>query len=233
MLCRNFIAGRSQWNLSKMLRLVMVFGLTSSAALASGGDNDSESEVVKQTLYQLGNLLLLLGLLFYVGRKPVTEFFASRRASIQSELQQAAEILAEAEHRNADLQRRLVDLSSEVEEIKANASRRAAEDAERILADARSTAERIRRDASAAVDHELRRARTQLREEAADLAVEIAARKLNQQVVDSDRERLMDEFITRIEPSSGRAGGSSRADGFSGADGSSRADGSSGEGADR
>ena len=221
MLCRSFIASSRKRNIPKMLLLMMAFGLTSSGALAAGGDPESESEVVKETVYQLLNLLLLLGLLFYLGRKPITEFFSSRRASIQSELHQAAELLDEAEHRNADLQRRLVDLSSEVEEIKGNAGRRAAEEAERILADARISAERIRRDASAALDHELRRARSQLREEAADLALELAAHKLNDQVGDSDRDRLLDEFITRIEPGSGRAGGSSRADG------------SSGEGADR
>ena len=142
--CRNFILSSRTRRISKVLLLMMAFGLTSSGALASGGDPESESEVVKETLYQLANLLLLLGVLFYVGRKPVTEFFASRRASIQSELSQAAELLSEAEHRNADLQRRLLDLSSAVEEIKANASRRAAEEAERILADARPPGRRGR-----------------------------------------------------------------------------------------
>ena len=70
--------------------------------------------------------------------------------------------------------------------------------------DARATAERIRRDAAAAVDQELRRAQTQLREEAADLALELAATKLRDQVGDSDRDRLVDEFITRVTPAAGR-----------------------------
>jgi F-type H+-transporting ATPase subunit b len=214
-------------SISRALLLMLASGLISSVAVASGGEHENDSEVVKEMLYQLANLLLLLGVLFYVGRKPITAFFASRRASIQSELSQAAELLTEAEHRNAELQRRLVDLSSEVEEIKENASRRAEEEAERILADARASADRIRHDASAAVDHELRRARTQLREEAANLALEIAADKLRNQVGDSDRDRLVDEFITRVEPSPGRA------DGFQPADGSRRADGSSTEGADQ
>jgi F-type H+-transporting ATPase subunit b len=97
----------------------------------------------------------------------------------------------------------LIDLNGEVEEIRELAGRRAEEEAERILADARATALRIRNDAQAAVAQELRRARVELREEAADLALEIAARKLTDQVVDADRERLMDEFITRVEPSPG------------------------------
>ena len=65
------------------------------------------------------------------------------------------------------------------------------------------TAERIRRDAQAGVAQELRRAQSELREEAADLALEIAARKLSEQVGEADRERLVDEFILRVEANSG------------------------------
>lgn len=171
------------------------------AAFAAGGEHKSDEEVLKEVIYQGLNLLLLLGVLFYAGRKPIREYFAARRDGIQRELSEAAELLARAEKRNAELQRRLVDLSNETEEIRENANRRAEEESERILADARATADRIRRDAKSAVDQELRRAQAELREEAADLALEIAGRKLADQVGDSDRERLMDEFIIRVEPS--------------------------------
>ena len=101
------------------------------------------------------------------------------------------------------VQRRLVDLGSEIEGIREEAGRRAEEEADRILVDARATADRIRRDAQAAVGQELRRAQSTLREEAADLALELAARKLNEEVGEADRERLVDEFILRVEANSG------------------------------
>jgi F-type H+-transporting ATPase subunit b len=187
---------------SPLMIMMMVMGLVLLAGTAQAADHggQSETEILMQTLYQGANLALLLGTLFYFGRKPITEFFSTRRSGIQSELTEAADLLAEAEKRNAELQRRLVDLGSEVEGIQEEAGRRAEEEAERILADARATAERIRRDAQAAVAQELRRAQVELREEAADLALEIAARKLNEQVGEADRERLVDEFILRVEP---------------------------------
>ena len=37
--------------------------------------------------------------------------------------------------------------------------------------------------------------------------LEIAARKLSENVSDGDRDRLIDEFITRVEPSGASAGG--------------------------
>lgn len=175
--------------------------LQAGAALAAGGEQTRE-EVVKEMIWQGLNLVLLLGVLFWFGRKPIAEYFASRRSGIQSELRQAADLLTEAEARNAEFQRRLVHLSSEIEDIQEVAKRRAEDETEHILAEARATAERIRRDARAAADQEMRRARKRLREEAADLALEIAAGKLKAQVADADRDRLIDEFILRVEPGS-------------------------------
>ena len=189
--------------LPRTLRIVAVallVLLASGVALASGGEEKSSAEVLKEMAWQTANLALLLGVLVYFGRKPITEFFATRRSGIQNELNEAAGLLAEAEQRNAELQRRLVDLSSEIDGIKKTAGQRATDEADRILADARASAERIRNDARAAMDQELRRAQTQLREEAADLALELAAKKLEDEVGESDRDRLVDEFILRVEP---------------------------------
>ncbi len=181
--------------------------LVSGVALASGDEHAANDHVVRDLLFQALNLGLLLAVLIYFGRKPIADFFAERREGIASELSEAADLLSQAEQRNSELQRRLVDLGSEVDGIREDAGRRAEEEAERILADARASAERIRRDAQAAVAQELRRAQAALRDEAADLALEIAARKLSEQVGDADRERLVDEFITRIEPGAGTAAG--------------------------
>jgi F-type H+-transporting ATPase subunit b len=190
--------------------VISVLVLSAGVALAAGGHEQDASEIIKELIYQAANLALLLGVLVYFGRQPVKEFFATRREGIQDELKQAAELLEAAEHRNAELQRRLIDLSAEVEGIKDAAGRRAQDEAERILTDARAAADRIRADAKAAINQELRRAQTELREEAADLALELAARKLTDQVSESDRDRLVDEFILRVEPSGGS--GSSRPD---------------------
>ena len=205
---KNVFSGRSartRWILVATIVVFLFAGVAyaSSASSASGDSHESGAEILKQTLYQGFNLALLLGVIFYFGRKPIGEFFSTRRTGIQSELSEAADLLTQAEQRNAELQRRLVDLGSEVEGIREEAGRRAEDEAERILADARATAERIRQDAQAAVAQELRRAQSALRDEAADLALELAARKLNEQVSDTDRERLVDEFILRVEANPG------------------------------
>ncbi|HKA15354.1 MAG TPA: ATP synthase F0 subunit B [Myxococcota bacterium] len=144
------------------------------------------------------NFGLLLAVLFYFTRKPIQAFFGDRRAAIRKELDEAAGLERRAHQRYAQWQRRLVDLERELAEIRAGAQQRAEAERASLLADARAAAERIRADAANAVEHELRRARAHLREEASQLAIELASGILRERVTDQDRDRLIDEFIERI-----------------------------------
>ena len=68
---------------------------------------------------------------------------------------------------------------------------------------ARLAAERIKRDAASGVDREVERAKQALRDEAADLSVELAGKLLQEHVTDGDRDRLVDEFVAEIEAGPG------------------------------
>ena len=180
------------------------FIIAGSAFAAGGGDADHDP--IMEAAWQGFNLLIVLGVLAYFGRGPIGEFFATRRSDIQKDLSEAADLLSQAERRNADLQRRLGDLSSELEEISESTTRRAEEESERILAEARATAERIqkrreggRRVRSCAAPSWL----CEKKPRTSRWTSQYASSTNN--VGDADRERLMDEFITRIEPATGCA----------------------------
>lgn len=145
------------------------------------------------------NFALLLAALFVLTRKPIRAFFGDRRAAIRKDVEEAAALKRRAEERYAQWQRKLVDLDRELEAIRTESRARAEAERANLLADARAAAERIRSDAASAVEHEVRRARANLREEASQLAVELAAGILKEQVTAQDRDRLIEEFIDRIE----------------------------------
>lgn len=154
--------------------------------------------------WQVLNVALLLAVLIWFGRKPVLSYLAERRDTIAKNLDSSAQLLAEAERRLSEWTEKGANLDREVNEIR-DATRRAAEaERDRILADAHATAERIRGSASAVIQRELQRAREELRREAADLAVELAAQTLREQVNDGDRTRLVDEFIGHVERTGSR-----------------------------
>jgi F-type H+-transporting ATPase subunit b len=165
--------------------------------------SDPSSDSLQAFLWPALNLAILIAVLVYFARKPLQVYFEKRRSEIQGELQSAADQLATAESTYAKWQRRMIDLESELDEIRATSRQRAEAERERIIQDARATAERIRRDATAAVDLELRRARETLREEATQLAIELAGERLSREVTEADRDRLIDEFIGLIASTPG------------------------------
>jgi F-type H+-transporting ATPase subunit b len=172
-------------------------------AASEGGSGDF--------LFQVLNFALLLVVLVVVARKPVQAYFRDRREDIMSSLSEATELQRRAEENYARWQRQLVELDQQIEQIRTTAQERAERESTQILADAQATAERIKRDASAGIESELRRAQARLRAETSELAVELAAGILREQVTDEDRGRLVDEFISRIEtaPAPGASNGSS------------------------
>jgi F-type H+-transporting ATPase subunit b len=173
-----------------------ILAVASPALAAGGGSGPSASEL----MWQAVNLVLLLGVLFFVARKPITAYFAERREQIKNDIKSADKLFAESKKQFSEWQGKLVELEAEVQTIRDETRQRAQDERDQIVAAAHDSAERIRSDAVAAVDQELRRAQVELREEAANLAVDLAASIITEQVDDRDRDRLLDEFITRVEP---------------------------------
>lgn len=173
-----------------------ILAVASPALAAGGGSGPSASEL----MWQAVNLALLLGVLFAVARKPITAYFAERREQIKNDIKSADKLLAESKKQFSEWQGKLVELEAEVQTIRDETRQRAHDERDQIVAAAHDSAERIRADAVAAVDQELRRAQVELREEAANLAIDLAASMITEQVDDRDRDRLLDEFITRVEP---------------------------------
>jgi F-type H+-transporting ATPase subunit b len=191
----------SRTPLALLLALAAATPAAASGGEAAGGLGDLAWPAL--------NFAILIAVLVYFGRQPIRDFFAARQDRIRADLGAAARALSEAEARHAEWQRKLVALDTETARIQEQARQRAESERQHVLADATAAAERIRSDARAAVDQELRRAREELRREAAGLAIEIAAQTLRARVTDADRGRLVDEFITTIERSApGAAQGS-------------------------
>jgi F-type H+-transporting ATPase subunit b len=160
--------------------------------------SDQSADGLQSFVWPAVNLVILLAVLVYFARKPLQAYFDKRRSDISGELQSSADELATAESTYAKWQHRMIDLEGEIDEIRAMSRQRAEAERERIIGEARATAERIQRDATTAIDLELRRAREALREEAAQLAIELAGERLSREVTDADRDRLVDEFIGLI-----------------------------------
>jgi F-type H+-transporting ATPase subunit b len=188
---------------SSRLAAIAVLALALPASAASEGDHGGGATAF---LWQVANLALLVGVLVYFTRRPIRDFLARRRAGVQQDLESSARLLAEAEARLAEWKARAARLDAELAEIRESTRRLAEQERDAILAHARDAAERSRRDATAAVDRELQRARAALSAEAAQLAVDLAGRLLREQVTEDDEQRLFDELLAQLDADRPRAG---------------------------
>ncbi len=168
------------------------------AHAASGGDSGFG--------WSWFNFILLVLVLGYFARKSLPELMLSRRATVKAEIEKATDLLAEAEARLAEWQGKVDALDREVEELRGDSIRIAESEKAHILEQAQKTAERIRNEGKAAVAREIENARTELRAEAANLAIEYAQEVLAQNINEGDRGRLLDGFIERLEQTSSTSG---------------------------
>lgn len=172
-------------------------------ALAAGGGEEGASGSL---LYSVLNFVLILAVIIFFARKPVAEYLEQRRQGIQRNLEDSAKLLADAEAKLQDWNQRAGRLDAELAEIRETSRRIAEEEREAILAQARANAERIQHDARVAVDQELLRARRTLAAEAGELAIELAAQLISNQVTDEDQRRLFDEFLSEVEDGASGSG---------------------------
>lgn len=151
--------------------------------LAEGGIHPAVAKLV--------NLIIFLGLLYYLLRKPAREFFANRLAEVRATLQQAAREREAATAKMAELDARLNRLDVELTEIKSQAEREAAAERERLKTEAGRDAEKIRSMAQREIEAARQIAISDLREFAATKAVDLAEQIIRQELKPEDDARLL------------------------------------------
>ncbi len=137
------------------------------------------------------NLAIFLGILSYFLRRPVSEFFAERLASVREMLDRAARERNEATSKMAELDQRLNRLGADVEDIKVQARRESAAERERMKAEAKRDIERLRLSAQREIEAAKQVAMAELREFAATKSVDLAEQMIRREMTPADDARLV------------------------------------------
>lgn len=158
---------------------------------------------VPLAIWQAVNLVVFLGLLVWLLRKPVGAFFGDRRKEIEENIRKTDENRHRAEQLAAEMEARLEKLDEEVAAIHRHAMKEAESEQAELLrqaeVDARKIVERVRAD----MDTRVRHARKELTTYAGDLAVEIARDVLSRNVTPQDEDRLLREGLTAFHDAAG------------------------------
>lgn len=146
----------------------------------------------------LVNLVILVGALFYFGRKALSKILNERQANIATAIQEAEGRLKEAQVALSQAQKQLTQSQAEAQRIRQSAEENAIKAKEALLAKAVQDVERLRQTAAADLNTETERAIAQLRQRVATLALQKVESQLKSGIADDAQQSLIDRSIAQL-----------------------------------
>ncbi len=144
------------------------------------------------------NLAILIGVLFYFGRKALGNVLSERRSKIEQEIREAEKRQKDAAAALADAQQKLAKAQAEAEQIRATAEENSKLAREAILSQAVRDVERLNETAARDLDTARERAIAELRERVAMLAIERVESQLKDRLDGSAQQQLIDRSIALL-----------------------------------
>lgn len=179
--------------------IVALAGLGFASEAAEGAHHVDTGKQMKDFAWRCLDFAALFALLAWALKKAnVKGALADRRAGIEKMLQEAVEAKEQAEKKFAEYSIKLDKANQEIEEL-SNAMKMEGElEKARIIAEAKIAADKIKEQAEQTAQQEVVKAKIELREEAARLAVEIAEKKLRENITKNDQDKLVGDYISKV-----------------------------------
>jgi len=156
-------------------------------------------ESARDFLYKIINFALLVGGLGYVLRKPATEFFRSRSASIQKSLEEGRNAEEKSKVQLQAVKEKLRHLEEEIAAFQAAAQREMQAEREHLGQATAAEAARILDAAREQIEVGLRGAKSELKNYAARQAVTWAEGIIRDRLDEAGRQRLVKQFAATLE----------------------------------
>ncbi len=186
--------------LKKLILPLCIMSLT-FAAYAFGAGHGEEGEhgnLMKEYAYKIFNFVLIVGVLWWFGKKPVGDFLKKRTELIEKTLTEAKEAKEAALKALQEAETRVKTKDAEVEAILSAAKKSGEQERDRIIAETGKLRDKILEQAKTNIDYELKHAKEAIKAEAVELAMELAEKKLKDKLTKEEQEKLLDESLVKI-----------------------------------
>ncbi|MGO4886038.1 MAG: hypothetical protein ACLP59_35220 [Bryobacteraceae bacterium] len=144
------------------------------------------------------NFILLAGGLGYVIKKNAGPYFAQRSLEIRKGMVDAEAARAESDAKVAEVERRLANLGTEIEELRRGAQEEGEAEGERVRKEAAAEMAKIRMHMTEEIAAAGKSATLELRRYAAELALSLAERKIAARVTPETQDRLVRIFVATM-----------------------------------
>lgn len=168
-------------------------------SFAFGAEEAAHGGEWKEWLWRILNFGILVFILVKFLGKPLKEFLSKRTDLIEKTLKEAKEAKELAEQALAQVEERVRLKDKEIEEILAHSRLSAGKEQDILMQQGEQMKEKILEQARSNIEYELRLAKESIKAEAAEIAIELAEKKLKEKLTKEEQIRLIEESLKRME----------------------------------
>jgi F-type H+-transporting ATPase subunit b len=165
---------------------------------AKHGEGHEAKTMPNEIWWKWANFALLAVLLGWLIKKNAGPFFAARTQEIQGGIAEASKVRADAEARAADIERRVSNLSAEVEALRQKSREEITREGERVRAETQASIAKIQAQAEAEIASAGKHASHELKAYSAKLALDLAERQIRERMTAGTQEQLTDGFVADL-----------------------------------
>jgi F-type H+-transporting ATPase subunit b len=149
--------------------------------------------------WPVANFIIFVGVLYYFLNKPIRDYLASRHTAIRKDLDEAAELRAAANAQLAQIEAKLQALPGELTALRARGAEEIKSEDQRIAQQAAADRDRLLEQTRREIDLQVRLAKKEILEHAANLSVQLATERIKKDVTPADQERLIDRYLSQVK----------------------------------
>jgi F-type H+-transporting ATPase subunit b len=177
--------------------LVLVLALAPAIAAEEGGEHGGGMKE-PSIWWKWANFAILAGGLGYLISKHAPAYFDSRNKEIQGALQEARKLREESEARVADIERRVANLGADMDAMREAAKKEMAAEAERIRIETEKALAKVQANAEHEIAAATKFARHELKVYSANLAIQLAAAQVRDQLNPAIQDKLVTDFVGQL-----------------------------------
>ena len=167
---------------------------------AQHGEEGGHGGGLSGLLWPIANFLVLAAVVYRYGRQPAAEYFAMRKAQVRKDLVEAAELKSAATSQLEELDKKMKALPGELDALRSRGAAEIAAEEQRIAAAAAAERTRLLEQTRREIELQVRIAKRDLVEHAADLAVQIAGQRIERDITPADQDRLVRRYLDQVKP---------------------------------
>jgi len=177
---------------------ICIFSIVFTCIAFGAEEGEAHASLFKDYMWKIINFAILVIVLYKFGKKPLQSFLKQRAELIEKTLKEAKEAKELAEKALRQVEVRLKDKDKEIETILSMSKKSGEDERGRLIEQGDNLRDKILEQAKTNIAYELKQAKEAIKAEAAEIAIELAEKKLKEKLTKEEQEKLLEESIAKI-----------------------------------